>query len=116
MTAHLSSDRIANYLARTVSQAELLAIHEHIAGCQWCRNVLEQAILAKLPGSVVPMASDSVEPHLTHEEMTALAARRLPEPRRSAARRHAAACEFCRESLTAIESIRDQPAAMRQRR
>jgi hypothetical protein len=114
MTEHLSGGQIERYLARTLGPAEILAFHGHAGECAECRKALEQALAAHSLGA--PLFHDAVEAHLTEEEMVALVARRMPADRAAGAVRHVAACELCRDSVAAMESVRDQSAGRAARR
>lgn len=115
MTAHVSSGQIARYVSRTLSPAEILALHGHLETCPDCRGALEDAALARMPAVntalvIGELLSEAPDSHLTEEEMVAFVAGRLPEPQRAEAGRHLAACEACRDSVAAMEAVRDQPA------
>ena len=112
MTAHVSSSEIARYLARALPPEEVLALHNHVEMCRDCRRALEEASLAHMPWVNVPLLSDTADPHLTEEEMVALVGRRLAEPRQTEAVRHVAECQACRDSVTAMKSVRNQPIPM----
>lgn len=120
MTGHLSSDRIALYLARSLPPAEILALHGHLEVCDDCRHAVGEAATARVPRGVVPLlhtaSDDDGGPHLSEEEMVALVARTLPEDRRLEAARHVAGCEICRDSTEAMESVRDKTFAIPIRR
>jgi hypothetical protein len=110
MTAHLISGQIAGYLARTLPPAEVLSLHSHLETCLDCRHALEEASLSRLPSASLPLLCDTVDPHLTEEEMVAFIGRRLPEPRLAEVVRHLAACQICQDSVAAMESVGTQPA------
>src|SRR5580693_8581377 len=99
MTVHLSGEQLELYLAHTLPPADILALHGHMEACPDCRKALEEASLARMPGVSLPLLADSADPHLSEEEMVALVARRLPEPRRAQAARHVAECELCLDSV-----------------
>jgi len=115
MTSHLSGERIERYLARTLSPADVLSLHDHIGACAECRHAVEEASLARAMPAAVPLLWDGADAcrshHLSEDEMVALVAGCLPEPRRAEAVGHAAECEICRDSVAAMESERVQPAA-----
>jgi anti-sigma factor RsiW len=115
MTSHLSGERIERYLARTLSPADVLSFHDHIEACAECRHAVEETTLARAMPAAVPLLWDTADtrrsPHLSEDEMVALVAGRLPEPRRAEAAGHVAECEICRDSVAAMESERPQPAA-----
>lgn len=106
--SHLSGDQIDRYLARTLSPGDLLALHEHTRTCPICREVLSEAALARMPCTPAPLLAESVEAHLTEEEMVAFVARRMPQAQHAQAARHVAGCEVCLDSVEAMESVRDQ--------
>ena len=63
-----------------------------------------------MPCVGVPLLWDTVDSHLSEEEMVAFVARRLPETRRAEAARHVAECELCLDSVAAMESVRTDRA------
>lgn len=109
MTAHLSGRQLDLYLARTLPPVDVLELHEHLEACPVCRQALEEAALARMPCVGVPLLWDTVDSHLSEEEMVAFVARRLPETRRAEAARHVAECELCLDSVAAMESVRTEP-------
>lgn len=113
MVLHLSGDQIDRYLARSLSPAEVLALHEHCENCLECRAALGEAALARMRCEGALLLSEAVDPHLAEDEMVAFVARRMPEPRRAQASRHVAECELCADSVAAMESVRDQPSGGR---
>lgn len=115
MTEHLSGGLIDRYLARKLAPVDVLELHVHLETCPQCRRALEQASIARLSPASVPLLYDHAEPHLSEEEMVAWVAGRLPEPQRGSAARHVAGCEICRDSVAAMESVGEQPAAGRSR-
>jgi Putative zinc-finger len=115
MKAHLSGEQIGRYLTRTLSPADILALHEHTDSCADCREALAEAAMARQPCANVPSFVDAVfgtavAPHLSEEEMVAFAARRVPESRWAQASRHVAECGLCMDSVSAMESVRDRTA------
>ena len=120
MTAHLSGDTIERYVSRSLPPADILALHAHLEMCGDCRLTVEEVSAARLPSALAPLLFENpFEPgdlHLTEEEMVAFVARRLPEPRHSEAARHITVCEACTDSVTAMESARNEPVAIPIRR
>jgi hypothetical protein len=111
MTAHVNSGQIARYVSRTLPPTEILALHGHLETCPACRNALEEATLAGMPAVNTALLLGNVsDPHLSEEEMVAFVAGRLPENRQPEAARHLAVCEVCRDSVAAMEAVRDEPA------
>ena len=116
MTAHLNSEQLSRYLARTLAPVDILALHAHLEACPDCRKVLEEAALARMAPVGAPLLWETVDPHLSEEEMVAFAARRLRESRRIEAARHLAQCELCRDSVEAMEPVRDRIVSVRTER
>ena len=110
MTAHLSADQFARYLARTLTRAELLTVHDHLETCPDCRATLAEAALAQQTSVAIPLLADFRSAHLLEDEMTAFVAGRMPQPELVAATAHLAECAECRDSVAAMESVRSEAA------
>lgn len=110
MTAHVSAEQLERYLGRTLAPAEILVLHHHLDTCPDCREALADAASARGSSSASPLLSESVDPHLLEAEMVAFVADRMPQARRAKASAHLKACEDCRDSVAAMESVRSSQA------
>ncbi len=111
--AHLTSAQMAQYLARTLSPADVAALHCHLETCLDCRLALEDATFAGMQPVTAPLLVPgelnevTESPHLTEDEMVAYVLGSMQESRRADSSRHVAKCEICGESVRAMESQRD---------
>ncbi len=103
MTPHAGSGQIEQYLARTLPTADILALHAHLETCRECRQALEDASLARLTSVNVPLLWESGSPHLTEDEMVAYVGQRQVD-----AAAHLATCTLCRDSVAAMQSVRNE--------
>jgi hypothetical protein len=117
MTPHLSSASIDRYLARTLPPAELLALQTHIRDCESCREALAESFSRTKPLDA-PLFGESVEPHLTEDEMVAWVAGRMTDTRARTAATHLKQCVECAEGVGAMESVRTEmmPRVLKPRR
>jgi hypothetical protein len=92
MTPHLTAQLAAGYRARTLSTAELLAVGEHLASCEECRQRVAspdaQGKLAEALGGE-PVSGK----HLSYEDLEALVLGSW------AGMDHVSACAMCAEEL-----------------
>lgn len=100
MTDHPPTQELEQYRRRTLAPADFLAVHRHVATCQWCaeQSTPEQLVsdFKELRAALLP-ATDSVPYHLSTPEVAAYVQGELSEIDLEIAESHLVICAECRD-------------------
>lgn len=99
---HPSERQITDYARRTLPPADLLAIDDHVAGCEVCRG--RARTLAGLSSPQHALGSDllPIESHLTDEQLDACVGGGMSGSARADLRRHLDACAPCAREVAEL--------------
>jgi hypothetical protein len=104
---HLSQKQVEDYCRRGLDAAKLLAVSDHVTGCDVCRRRIEtagngEAAFLDLRSQVFEEAAEAV--HLTMEQTAEYADRTLAGEELRAVEDHLTHCELC---VLAVEDLRE---------
>src|SRR5215472_10357394 len=105
---HLSEEQCAAYRNRTLGAHDLIAVDEHLAGCEACRRRLRDM---QVTGPVAPIMNQLGISHLTYEEMEAYVDQEADAAIRNRVESHSRACAECLHELNDLSLFRGQVAA-----
>lgn len=98
---HPTPEDLRSYRRRTLPPRELLAVDDHIAGCEECRRAIASDVTA---GVAAQRAWDAVRgEHVSYEQLEQYVQRRLPADEHAAVAAHAERCPQCRGELADLE-------------
>jgi hypothetical protein len=107
VTEHLSTQLLERYRRHKLAPAESLALDDHLAACEACRDKLQEGIPARAT-LLALQSSLQIEPraasdHPLREQLSAYAGGRLDEVGRELIESH---FEFCQQCAAQIEELR----------
>ena len=113
MVEHLTQKQVEDYCRRRLSAAELLAVTDHFAGCDVCRQRIEsarngEAAFFELRSQVFEETAEPV--HLTMEETAAYAERSLAGEALQTVADHLTHCEQCVAAVNDLREFRNEIA------
>jgi hypothetical protein len=99
---HPSDGQIEAYAKRALGPAELLAVDDHVAGCDVCRS--RAAAIAGIAEAVAGLRSAVLPPesHLSDEQIAALAGGTLGPPESAAVAPHLDVCATCAREVREV--------------
>lgn len=108
MSKHLSIDEIQLYTRRSLPQAELLYVDEHLRMCDECFEMLDDVPgVADVERSLfAPNDSDPFEDHLRYEQLEAYVDETIDEADREIVELHRDTCADCARQLAELAQIR----------
>lgn len=111
MTDHLSQNQIDDYCGRKLSAIELLSVSDHLAVCDLCRGVAEEAsdgdrAFFALRSEVFGDTTDS--PHATTEKTVAYVDGLLSGDELQTVNDHLHRCEECTRLVDDLRAFKDQ--------
>ncbi len=103
---HLTEDELRGYAAKTLAASDLVAVLEHIAGCDACREALAARAdaAARLTGARSLAFDDDAHPDV--DELMAFADGALDHARMLALRTHVDACDVCAQDVADFAQLR----------
>src|SRR5437879_7971852 len=93
---HPSQRELRQYRLRQMPAPAMLAIDDHIAGCDACRRLLRECAPMPDPAQVLAQLG---EPHLSYEEIEAYVEGRAGADDRLRIESHVGLCQPCREEV-----------------
>ena len=111
MAPHLSTQRVEEYLQRVLPEAELLAVDNHLAACEECRqrvgaNIEVETVLSDFHHRLVSDLPEIESDHLSYEQLQALVDSELKKDERDASQIHLEVCESCAEEVNELRAFR----------
>lgn len=98
---HLSSDVLKAWREKTLGEAEIAPVAEHLAACAECRT----AVMYQEAASRVAAAMTGAEAHPEYEQLEALVKREAAGDERRLLERHLASCATCRTELEDLQAL-----------
>ena len=113
MVEHLTQKQVEDYFRRRLTAAELLAVTDHFAGCDVCRQRIEsarngEAAFFELRSQVLEETAQPV--HLTMEETAAYAEQSLAGEALQTVTDHLNHCEQCVAAVADLREFRNEIA------
>ena len=110
MAPHLSTQRVEEYLQRVLPEAELLAVDDHLAVCEECRqrvgtDIEVETVLSHFHRRLVSDVQIESD-HLSYEQLEALVDSELKKDERDALQIHLEVCELCAEEVNELRTFR----------
>jgi anti-sigma factor RsiW len=109
MSEHLSAEHVARYGRRATSPAELLAVDDHVATCETCRQRLSEThdLQAALRSLRADLAEAKTKPeHLSYEQLAAYLDDQLNDVDREIVDAHAEICSQCAAELHDLKAFK----------
>lgn len=98
---HPTPEDLRSYRRRTLPPRELLAVDDHIAGCEECRRAIASGLT---PGAASRRAWDAVrDEHVPYDRIEQYVQRRLRADEHAAVAAHADMCPQCRREIDDLE-------------
>ncbi|HEV3332364.1 MAG TPA: zf-HC2 domain-containing protein [Bryobacteraceae bacterium] len=121
MIAHLSDEQIEAYRRRSLAAAQLLAVSEHIGGCEACRTRLAapDELAAGIRNVKAALQSTAGSVHLTYEALEAYVDGTMASENRVGLEAHTRDCPSCAADLEALQDVRKElrpPSAVTEHR
>ena len=105
MNDHLTERTAAAYAGGQLSDAEIVALDEHLASCQPCRDLAEVTITARRLHFLDALVSDRFDRHLMYDRLAAACdGATLSDDEWS----HLAGCADCGDLLAELSTVRDE--------
>jgi hypothetical protein len=111
MKAHLTTDQIDDYVARTISRSQFAHVHHHIFKCELCYQRFLNQFEANKEWPIeidFDELSGLNEWHLQGEELRAYAEGKIEKLDRDFASLHLEKCDWCREELFNFTEFNDK--------
>ena len=113
MSPHLSRQRAEEYRQRVLPQAELLAVDNHLATCEECRqrigaNIEIEAVLSDFHRRLVLDVDALESDHLSYEQLVKLVDDELNQNEPDALQIHMEVCESCAEQVNELRAFRSE--------
>lgn len=107
MSSHLTKKQFAAFQQQALSAAELLALDEHLASCEACRQHLNAAVGGDASFAMLQAESlqDNPPAHLAFEQMAGFVEGRLDQEALQIAQDHLAVCPVCRAATEDLRSF-----------
>ena len=111
MAPHLSTQRVEEYLQRVLPEADLLAVDNHLAACEECRqrvgaNIEVGTVLSDFHHRLVSDVPEIASDHLSYEQLEALVDSELKKGEHDALQIHLEVCESCAEEVSDLREFR----------
>jgi hypothetical protein len=100
MKDHLKADQVDRYRHRSLAPGELLALDDHLAGCEECRGRLLDGIRLKHP------ALPDCVTHLTYEQVAAYIDHDIDDIDVEILHSHVELCRQCEEEVRNLDQFR----------
>jgi anti-sigma factor RsiW len=108
---HLSTQRAEEYRQRVLPEEELLAVDNHLAACEECRqrvgaNIEIETVLSDFHRRLVSDVPEIEADHLSYEQLETLVDSELKTTERDALQIHLEGCESCAEEVNELRAFR----------
>jgi hypothetical protein len=103
MPEHLNEHQLKGYRDRTLAMGELVAVDNHLGGCERCRTALAALAEGKSSASVVSGIDQARFRHLSYEQMEDWVEDRLEPADRELVMAHIGLCPPCARQLIAYQ-------------
>ena len=109
---HLTQKQLGDYSQNRLSAAELLAVSDHVAGCEHCREALEGAISGDAAFFAVHTEAfaDEATAHLTPEQTADYVDKNLSGEALQMVQDHVGNCEPCAFAVADLRAFRNEIA------
>jgi hypothetical protein len=108
---HLSVKIIEQYQKRQLSSGELLALDDHLAGCEACRMQISNTVRPELsPANFIPALKTEGLDHPDYEKLAAYVDGQLGSVEGEIVESHLAWCRQCASELGDLETLKAQIA------
>jgi anti-sigma factor ChrR (cupin superfamily) len=111
VSPHLSRQRAEEYRQRVLPEAELLAVDNHLATCEECRqrigaNIEIEAVVSDFHRRLVSDVDALESDHLSYEQLVTLVDDELKQNERDALQIHMEVCNSCVEEVNELRAFR----------
>lgn len=111
MSPHLSTQRAEQYRQRVLPQAELLAVDDHLAACEECRqrirvNVEVEGSISDFHQRLLSTPGVPESDHVPYEQLVTLVDGELENSERDALQSHLEVCDSCTQDLNDLRAFR----------
>lgn len=112
MISHLTETQLDGFCRQSLTVAELLAVDDHLAACESCRQQLDAALSGDASFATVQaeLLSDTPTAHLSFEQTADFVNGRLAGDDLQMANDHLTACLQCRAAVQDLQAFREQVA------
>lgn len=110
MISHLTETQLDGFCRQSLTAAELLAVDDHLAACELCRQRLDAALSGDASFATVQaeLLSDTPTAHMSFEQTADFVDGRLAGDDLQTANDHLTACLQCRAAVEDLQAFRQQ--------
>lgn len=109
MQEHISANKVEQYRKRRMAVGELLALDDHLAGCEACRAQIGSRSEPHFsPANLIPALETEEFEHPVYEQFAAYVDGQLDSIEREIVESHLSCCLQCSKELSDIEALKSQ--------